>query len=563
VTNPNKKGRLPAMRKLVFAAILLMFPVSAFATVTTTSKSIDFTGTGTPASSFTFPYPILDTTHLVVTKYTGSCGSATYTVLTLNSSGAAGYTVTKVNGGKTSTVATVTALSTGYCLRIERVVPVTQATSFRTQGTFNPKSHEDALDKLTMIAQQLGLAGTSLDCAACTATHVATSDPHTGYLLLAGRSGGQTAYGGTAVSENLVLKSTSNAGAKGHVTLAGFADFSEHASIFALTGAQTISGTLGVTGTFTASGKSTLTGTVTTAEDIKVGTDIIVSGAAVIGTTLLVAGTSSLVGNSSFAGNLTMEGTLYGGTTTGQDLILHSTSHSTKGKIYFGASSAYSDSATASLVKLGLNTTSPSYMLHVVGDGYFSTNLYVGTALTFTGPGIVYGSVSSGGDLYLLSTTHGTKGNIIFSDYANIEETTGAIAGPRKSINVGNAYTAELTNVGSRGASECGAWFHTSNDNAILTLPETGSGPAGCQITLSNTANVGAAKVSVSIDDGDNIVGTCQASSGKAWTALTIEGVDLVNPKASHTQGDYVTLISDGASTWWIVGCMGGWDEEV
>lgn len=45
-----------------------------------------------------------------------------------------------------------------------------------------------------------------------------TSDDHTQYALLAGRSGGQTLYGGTAASEDLTLYSTSN-GTKGKVNL--------------------------------------------------------------------------------------------------------------------------------------------------------------------------------------------------------------------------------------------------------------------------------------------------------------------------------------------------------
>jgi hypothetical protein len=41
--------------------------------------------------------------------------------------------------------------------------------------------------------------------------HLVANDPHSPYLLLAGRAGGQTAYGGTAASNNLILNSTSNA----------------------------------------------------------------------------------------------------------------------------------------------------------------------------------------------------------------------------------------------------------------------------------------------------------------------------------------------------------------
>lgn len=49
-------------------------------------------------------------------------------------------------------------------------------------------------------------------------TGLTTGDDHTQYALLAGRAGGQTAIGGTAASNNLVLRSTSNA-TKGQVYL--------------------------------------------------------------------------------------------------------------------------------------------------------------------------------------------------------------------------------------------------------------------------------------------------------------------------------------------------------
>lgn len=51
------------------------------------------------------------------------------------------------------------------------------------------------------------------------------SDDHTQYVLLAGRSGGQTIYGGTAASNNLTLESTSNA-TKGVVYINGTANVS-------------------------------------------------------------------------------------------------------------------------------------------------------------------------------------------------------------------------------------------------------------------------------------------------------------------------------------------------
>ncbi len=55
-------------------------------------------------------------------------------------------------------------------------------------------------------------AGTA---ATAVAAHVAASDPHSGYLLLAGRSGGQTFSGGTGTTDSLVLRATSGVGATG------------------------------------------------------------------------------------------------------------------------------------------------------------------------------------------------------------------------------------------------------------------------------------------------------------------------------------------------------------
>lgn len=62
--------------------------------------------------------------------------------------------------------------------------------------------------------------------------------------------------------------------------------------------------------------------------------------------------------------------TIYGDTASGGNLTLHSTSHATKGKINFGASSAY-DGAN---VRLGIGTTSPAAVGHFVGG----TNATIG-----------------------------------------------------------------------------------------------------------------------------------------------------------------------------------------
>jgi len=73
-------------------------------------------------------------------------------------------------------------------------------------------------------------------------TGLTSGDDHTQYALLAGRAGGQIAIGGTAASDNLVLRSTSN-GTKGQVWIDEVT-----ASSSTTTGALRVSGGVGVAG---------------------------------------------------------------------------------------------------------------------------------------------------------------------------------------------------------------------------------------------------------------------------------------------------------------------------
>lgn len=71
---------------------------------------------------------------------------------------------------------------------------------------------------------------------------------------------------------------------------------------------------------------------------------------------------------------------LYGGVAAGENLTLGSTAHATKGKIILGTLSAYDELNG----RLGVLTLAPSYPLHVVGQGYFTTQLGVGVAPSAT-----------------------------------------------------------------------------------------------------------------------------------------------------------------------------------
>lgn len=72
--------------------------------------------------------------------------------------------------------------------------------------------------------------------------------------------------------------------------------------------------------------------------------------------------------------------TIYGGTGSGENLTIYSTSHATKGKIFFGANSAY-DGANN---RLGIGTASPSTEVEVVGTTKSSKFLTGTPALTVT-----------------------------------------------------------------------------------------------------------------------------------------------------------------------------------
>lgn len=75
------------------------------------------------------------------------------------------YTVTvpAPGSGAAGTVTMLTPPASGADVYIERDVPFVQDTSFRTQGSFSPAVHEDALDRLEFQLQQLDRRTTDLE----------------------------------------------------------------------------------------------------------------------------------------------------------------------------------------------------------------------------------------------------------------------------------------------------------------------------------------------------------------------------------------------------------------
>lgn len=98
-------------------------------------------------------------TELVV-KLTPSGGVESVKVLGVD------YTVTMpADVGSPGSVTMLVAPAAGSALVIEREVPITQVTSFRTSGTFSRAVHEDAMDELVFQNQQLARRISDLESA--------------------------------------------------------------------------------------------------------------------------------------------------------------------------------------------------------------------------------------------------------------------------------------------------------------------------------------------------------------------------------------------------------------
>lgn len=116
----------------------------------------DYVGNGN-VDTYAYSFRITDQSHLRVI-ITDLDGVETELVITTD------FTVTGVGasgGGNVVLVNSAQAwldgdgdLKSGYGITVIRSVPVTQLTDIRNQGDFFPEVHENAFDKLTMIAQQ-------------------------------------------------------------------------------------------------------------------------------------------------------------------------------------------------------------------------------------------------------------------------------------------------------------------------------------------------------------------------------------------------------------------------
>jgi hypothetical protein len=116
-------------------------------TVSVTTTLISYSGNGT-LTIFPYNFRIFADTDLEVTLIS-ALGQATVQQLGVD------YTVSGVGVQAGGNVTMATAPASGTVLRIERILPVLQETAYTEGDNFPAAAHEEALDRQTMISQQL------------------------------------------------------------------------------------------------------------------------------------------------------------------------------------------------------------------------------------------------------------------------------------------------------------------------------------------------------------------------------------------------------------------------
>jgi hypothetical protein len=137
------------MKKYLLSILLLIMAFPAFATVSTETTRVAYTCNGT-STTYAYTFKILADADLQVIKTLTATGAET--TLTL----ATDYTVTGAGTASGNVVLTAgSKCASGYTMTILRDMDVTQETDYVDGEAFSAQSIEDALDKNTMILQQL------------------------------------------------------------------------------------------------------------------------------------------------------------------------------------------------------------------------------------------------------------------------------------------------------------------------------------------------------------------------------------------------------------------------
>jgi len=119
-------------------------------TISTTTSRISYNGNGV-TTVFAFPYRFLADGDLVVVGVSSSGVETTRTLTT-------DYTVTGAGDDGGGSVTMIVAPDSGTMLVVYRSTDIVQETDYVSGDPFPAETHERALDRLTMIAQEIGAA---------------------------------------------------------------------------------------------------------------------------------------------------------------------------------------------------------------------------------------------------------------------------------------------------------------------------------------------------------------------------------------------------------------------
>ena len=117
-------------------------------TVSSTTSKVSYSGNSS-TTVFAYTFKVFDEDDLTVILRNNTTGAETVQAITTN------YTVSGVGNTGGGNVTFVTAPATGTTVVIRRESSQTQATDYTPNDPFPAEAHEDALDKLTFIAQEV------------------------------------------------------------------------------------------------------------------------------------------------------------------------------------------------------------------------------------------------------------------------------------------------------------------------------------------------------------------------------------------------------------------------
>lgn len=215
-------------------------------TVATTTNRVSYACDGA-TTVFPYTFKIFEDSDLEVILREIATGAETTLTLTTH------YTVSGAGDASGGNVTTVATYSNAYTLVIRRVLDLVQETDYIEGDSFPANSHEDALDRLVMLAQQLSEElGRALKLAVTSSySDLEIPDPEEGKLLgWSGsvlvntefvESGNLTAHDNAATAHDAIKASAAETAAGNSASLvltpAGLAGFMQYQTAFIPAGA--------------------------------------------------------------------------------------------------------------------------------------------------------------------------------------------------------------------------------------------------------------------------------------------------------------------------------------